>query len=1013
MTSKPRKNSSGGRVVHNSDYARKLSELIEVYKGVPGVSPDKYYRVIGCGSGEFTERQHQLLAQRFNWTAEQLKQVDSLRPSLQGSAVAVGGTTPFDALNVLHRRVSDLFKSAGFLLEQGVAILGTDIRIHLGPLLAYLEALQGSAVVPNQFAEGGQIILDELYVELMAAENQRVDSLVGPDETTRADPIQVWRAHSQRHRIPLATLLSRTEVLPAVLFGDPGAGKSTLLHFALRDVARSLANGETLAANAALPFRISLHELAKDGETDNFEIIPYLVRRILKVTEAEVASWRAALAHLFRNVRPLRLLLLVDGVDEITPQRSVFDCIHQKLEDATSIARMVITSRRAGFLRPVRAFAAFELVELAEPAMARLVQNWFAHVRPQPPRYVQSFTLWLFADPRRQEMAANPCLLSLLCYLNQDRVEDDFIQAVSRAELYRLAVGKLTGDPDRSVPTGLPPALEALAQFALDRYAASNGAPKVLFSRAEVRQFFHDTGPAHRSAAGVWPADFLDDVWLRTRLVSCWDGGEHYHFIHLSFQEYFAARWLVVLPLPEVEALLRKHRYNPYWREVWRFYAGLCRALEPRGDARFAALAKAYCEPRDLYDQTLFWLAPLCAEFGLRDTRPLLGFDLRTELHRLLLAGHNQSTAFIRRMVEVDPEYYLDLARTLLDRQVAGYRNAPSRGKKSETPDEGEVRLMVGVLSGIYHPLALDYQRELIRAEAHYPKLKPTHPSLGPSVISGRNEMLTAALREWLPTAAGPLQRERLVSYLSCTGGVLAGEAILEAARKAARTNRAAKASPQEREEAMEFQCHCLWALTELQDPRAVELAAELWTEPRFRAGPVAEACNFLGDMKHPGVAGLLERWLDEAGDSLSGLVLEPILICLKDWPERPIPRAVEKLLAGSAGDPSVRACAWELVVRRGGVQGASRLRQHLADLMALRRWSEDQMRELVAIAEFVGEQKIPAERELEALLERAEAREEHFLASSLWACLTQWHGVQARLPSQLYKFQRLAVHHL
>jgi hypothetical protein len=81
-------------------------------------------------------------------------------------------------------------------------------------------------------------------------------------------------------------------------------------------------------------------------------------------------------------------------------------------------------------------------------------------------------------------------------------------------------------------------------------------------------------------------------------------------------------------------------------------------------------------------------------------------------------------------------------------------------------------------------------------------------------------------------------------------------------------------------------------------------------------------------------------------------------------------------------------------------LEGANRLRKYLSDLAAARRWSEGQMRELVAIAGFGGEQKIPAERQLEALLERAEAGGEHLVASALWACLTQWHATHARLPS-------------
>ena len=921
---------------------------------------------------------------------------------------------PLDPQNALHVGVNELFERARFTVSGGFVHLDAETRVHLGPLYAYLTRLQQSAQVANPFVPGRTIPLNDLYVELTAAEDQRNangESGLGANVATwadrpAADPLGAWRTHAQRHRISLEALVSRTEIQPAVLFGDPGAGKSTLTEYALHELGRGVVDPKGLQAGGALPFRISLREFAVKGLPDEHQVIPYLLREKLGVPADELEDWRMLLSHFFRNERPFRLLLLVDGVDEVTFDTNLFPIIKTRLEDVTAIARIIFTSRRAGFVAPVRSYAAFELVELQEPSIHGLIRNWFSHVHPRPREFGQSFSRWVFGDVRRQEMAGNPCLLSLLCFLNQDCPEDGFIQAVNRAGLYQKAVEKLTSDYDRLGTVPLRASLDDLAGFALDRYInlGAGEAPHVLFTGEEVSAFFHRK--AHGSAAvppaTIEPLDLhLDRVWLRTRLVSQWNLGDWYYFIHLSVQEYFAARWLAMMPAPEVGRLIDQHLFNPYWREVWRFYAGLIRGNSTEGQSRFEALATAHVAPRDYYDQTLFCLAPLCAEFGLRDTTAPLGFDLRERLYQLLLEGHNQTRAHIRRMVDVDPEYFLDLTKKVLDSQRARYEHSHPERTGQKIPEVGDVKVAVQILESIYHPEAIRYHQELIRAEVHWSALKGDDPALGPVSPSGRNEPLSEAMSEWLETAAGRLQRERLVSYLACTRGEDAAPAILAAARKEPRLLTKSELSGNERIAAVEFQAHCVWALAELQDVRAVTLAGELWSDPEFRATYVPQVSSLLIDVKHPAVPELLEQWLEEMGEEASRYALEAILEVLKEWPERPVPPVVNALIDDPGSDPSVRASAWEVLVRRGGIGGLQRLRDRLVELADKGERSENEARELVALAGLVGELKLPLEASIEHLLSRFDSSGESFLSDAWGGCLTQCKAAVSRLPSQ------------
>ena len=893
---------------------------------------------------------------------------------------ALSSETKFDPANPVHVRVNQLFSDAGFPVFQGVVSCGTAIQVHLGPLYAYVERLQSSAEVPNPFVAGRTIHLDALFVELTAAEDQRGQiwpdggrpSTVAAADRPSADPVGLWREATHRHRISLEALVSRTELLPAVLFGDPGSGKSTLTQFALHALGRGLVSGKGLSIGDAIPFRLALREFAREGKPDDYAIIAHLLRRVLRVPPESFEDWRTLLTHFFYDEKPHRLFLLIDGVDEITPNDKVFGAIQRRLEEVTSVARLLITSRRAGFQAPVLRFAPFELVELSELAMHGLIGNWFRQVSPRSAEFAENFARWIFGDPRRQEMGANPCLLSLLCFLNQDRPENHFIQAVNRAELYGLAVEKLTSDYDRLGSVSLPEAVDALAAFALDRYLnlSQGQAPQVLFDREEVRRFFHRCRSGQLAPTATPPTGALNQdpsaVWLRTRLVSRWDIDRWLHFIHLSFQEYFAAVWLSNLPLAAVQTLMAQNRYNPFWREVWRFYAGLCRHHGTEREERFLALAQSFVQPCDLYEQSLFWLAPLCTEYGLNDTRSKLGFDLRDKLYQLFVRRHGQSLADMRRMVELDPEYFLDMARQVLDQQLLAYQDTRPRRRKPKLPETGDVSLSRDILEHIYHPNALRYQHNLIETEVHWSGLTAEHPSLGPQIPSGRNYALSKALEDWLESAAGPEQRERLVSYLSCGRGPRAGQAILAAARRERRMKPAAGAKAPA--EPLKFQVHCLLALTGLQDVLAVELAAELWPEAEFRTQHLVEVCTQLRQIKHSAVPDLLERWLDQGqGDpDLDAVAFEAILGVLKEWPERKLPSCLEALLSDHAAAPSVRAAAWEVVVNCGGHEGRKRLQNRLAQWAALPRLTEGQAQEMARICEFVGAMKLPFLSELE-----------------------------------------------
>jgi HEAT repeat protein len=133
-----------------------------------------------------------------------------------------------------------------------------------------------------------------------------------------------------------------------------------------------------------------------------------------------------------------------------------------------------------------------------------------------------------------------------------------------------------------------------------------------------------DFGIEHRNAI----ADHLETSLLLDRTLPCLSflrrsnpSAEDYHFLHLTYQEYFAARYFVQqwtsrqdLEWPELKtqetrrgipvysrntvSYLHEHKYNPRYNVFWRFVAGLLDAEEGNETLHFFRTIED--EPRDL-----------------------------------------------------------------------------------------------------------------------------------------------------------------------------------------------------------------------------------------------------------------------------------------------------------------------------------------------------------------------------------------------------------------------------
>jgi hypothetical protein len=655
-------------------------------------------------------------------------------------------------------RIEGIFNNRKCSRENLIIKLNGETKTDLSPLINYLNSLRTIFKIPNIFADGKTLVLEKLYVDLgISSLDSQPESTVS--ETTRIDTSRRMRAEWHRTaRVSMTSLFDDGRSQVQVIFGDPGSGKSTLLRHILSEI------GKGNLSRKSIPFLISLKSYR--GEC----FIEHIVRNCLKLGKGA----EELIAIIKNGVLPFKdlkgIVLLLDGLDQISEDEPTFQNLKKSIEEVSHIARVIITSRRAGYRRPFDGdFDRYEIMEMGDESIKRLSRNWFTNVKPQEESFIVSFQHYLFADETRIDMARNPTLLSLLCYLNEGRSVNDFLESDTRTNLYIHAIGKLMVDYKNTVGESTEIFAE-LERFSHWLFSTEDGIPRQLFSSQHYFKYRQEYKLG---------TDFLGG-WKRSKLVGEWNDENWFFFTHLTFQEYLAAKYLSSQPRDTVIRVIQRHRYNTYWNEVWRFYAGLCTGFnETEGNERFLDLTGVAVDKQaqDIFGQCMFWLAPLCLEFGVVRSERVLKINLKSGLQRIIDQGRLTTRWHQRSVVRLDPRGYLQISARLLLRffedHCLGELRVPEVLDETMNAIESfntkmSLRDALYFLEAIHHPASASLQKQIIEKEAtsvNFPIDKMS--GCGPEYPGPRNELLKDTIINLLPKAIDSERLERLIKYLT------------------------------------------------------------------------------------------------------------------------------------------------------------------------------------------------------------------------------------------------------
>ncbi|WDE10125.1 NACHT domain-containing protein [Thalassomonas haliotis] len=382
---------------------------------------------------------------------------------------------------------------------------------------------------------------------------------------------------------PINYLLEKKRV---VVLGDPGSGKSTLINWFSWYLASGFSKKLPEPIGDLLPLTLVLRDLDLSQVTD----ISSLMKAFLKRPVAD--AFNGDLALLLSYLSQGKVLLLIDGLDEITPKyRRVIKNLLLEYFTAYPENYVICTSRVVGYeVEPIQDCPTLDNCDETHvserlESKAPLAESELnvCYVAPFTDQQISQFALKWYRD----NLSGNDRNASLL--------RDDFIEAIvdnpSTKQLARtphlLTMMALIYKIKSQLPNGRALLYDLIAQAYLesidtarklqDKYlwqdkkrwlarvgfemqlkrvklqAKSKGKNKekyeqnLLIEKSEVLEWIRlamqDSGNTQAANDVEYASEFLDWIARRSGLLLP-RGEDKFAFLHLSFQEYFAAVYI-------------------------------------------------------------------------------------------------------------------------------------------------------------------------------------------------------------------------------------------------------------------------------------------------------------------------------------------------------------------------------------------------------------------------------------------------------------------------------------
>ncbi|UKZ66613.1 uncharacterized protein TrAtP1_007785 [Trichoderma atroviride] len=544
---------------------------------------------------------------------------------------------------------------------------------------------------------GDLLPMDQCYINFAVVEQHVQDSDRPMTEDTKASPFSLF--NRQKIETPDTTV----QVELATIFSQRQERNGEMIQ-----PRRILIRGRAGVGKTTLCKKI-VHEFTQgtwSGWNDLFDRILWVPLRNLKLEERRqhpAYDFEALLTHQYfslPNNKPdfakhlaqalesssSRTLFLLDGLDEVSQELAGGNSMSRFLNELLEQPNIIVTSRPSGRL-PLNLDLELEAIGFYPDQVKNYIRKTFTNpktteIDEKTVGNIQSFLQnhWLI-----QGLVRIPIQLDALCYTWRD-IRSDMPETMTalyqtiELSLWKKDVVRLEKKHNDRLVT--PYHIQYASQQKIEELVKDEISFLESLAFAGLCSDMIEFESKHLNfISDHFPGFLLDKAasslsFLRASNPSSENCNRSYHFIHLTFQEYFAARcfvrqWTAREPLDCVELgsrnvnkiepaeFFQKHKYTARYDILWRFVAGLLDA-EPEGASLF--FQKIEEEPLDFLGPAhqrlvMHCLSEVSSNFSIRA-------DLEQRLSKWLLfeceIAHGRSS-HLASEVEF-PELALDTA---------------------------------------------------------------------------------------------------------------------------------------------------------------------------------------------------------------------------------------------------------------------------------------------------------------------------------------------------------------
>lgn len=545
----------------------------------------------------------------------------------------------------LIKLIEDCYQEYGGYIDDENNLQVEGRQISLKPLLGLFDNIANSkefTLLSPLFDTQDNFPIANMYVELAVS---RATGLTDPLILSHSG--MLYKALEEKHqqertrRLTIEQAVQNPKHHHLVILGDPGSGKTSLLKYLTLNIAKGK------SPRWIVPIHISLRQYwqeKKNYEKSNktLTLVSYAAIRLIneqggkfthsKYTLIAPELWDENLPHVAKleeracdiegvlsiisGPKKNNILFLLDGFDELASQQDAVDSLTMEIEQLSHGFSWVLTSRHTGFYGGLNEDRRYEMISLHNQGIEDLVSNWFNQVQSsQSKENKKSILSQIQSNSRLLNMARNPFLLTLLCYIQH---RNNQLLPLQRSEIYKEIIKLIRQQLHHTAKNNaLFGKIEYnyLKKFCYYLYTGVENAPRQLFSLDHWQECaLPDKSPS------------LTKHFLPSRLISNWQPHDDYHFSHLTFQEYFIALHLAKLPVEKVEQYI----YKSHWKMVFRFLAGIYWSTNKQ--KKYKKLLTKITKPIDLSGFLYIEAAWFLTEAGLKDSTNIIGKDLRKVL---------------------------------------------------------------------------------------------------------------------------------------------------------------------------------------------------------------------------------------------------------------------------------------------------------------------------------------------------------------------------------------------